>query len=340
MKKFVSILLVLVLMMSLSVAAFASEVETDQGTTAPTYTDHETVTINKVYTLVGAGTSPAETFTLVQVGSEVKDGEATSAPALGTITGAAFADGAATVNGTPGDITVVLPTYEHVGVYEYTLQEVAGTTAGVTYYGNNIKLVVTVVNGNDGNLRIAAVHTESAGETKSDSFTNTYAANSLTVKKVVAGNLGDKSKEFTATVTFTSSKEVKSTITGAATIAPADWSNDAATGIWTASANITIKHGNANDKTFNNIPAGVNYSVAEIVGTDGKVDGKYVVSYDNNKEGVITADAAASTTITNTYDKGSIDMGVSMDSLPYILMLVVVGAAVVVIATRKKGEQF
>ena len=338
MKKFVSILLVLVLMMSLSVAAFASEVETDQGTTAPT--DQENVIIKKEYKLVGAGTSPEETFTLVQTDSRVVDSEATSAPALGTITGASFIAGAATVNGTTGDIIVALPSYNHVGIYEYTLQEVAGTTAGVTYYGNNIKLVVTVINGNDGKLRIAAVHTESAGEEKSNSFTNTYAANSLTVNKVVAGNLGDKSKEFTATVTFTSTKEVKSTITGAAEIKPADWSKDGATGIWTASANITIKHGTNNDKTFNNIPAGVNYSVAEIVGTDGKVDGKYVVSYDNNKEGVITADAAASTTITNTYDKGSIDMGVSMDSLPYILMLVVVGAAVVVIATRKKGEQF
>lgn len=339
MKKFVSILLVLVLMMSLSVAAFA-EGTTDQGTTSTTPTDQRTVTIKKVYTLVGAGTSPAETFTLEQTDSCVVDGEATSAPALGTITGASFIAGAATVNGTTGDIIVALPSYNHVGIYEYTLQEVAGTTAGVTYYGNNIKLVVTVVNGNDGNLRIAAVHTESAGETKSDSFTNTYAANSLTVKKVVDGNLGDKSKEFTATVTFTSSKEVKSTITGAAEIKPDNWTYNTETGIWTASANITIKHGDANDKTFNNIPAGVNYSVAEIVGADGKVDGKYDVSYDNNKEGVITADAAASTTITNTYDKGSIDMGVSMDSLPYILMLVVVGAAVVVIATRKKGEQF
>ena len=104
------------------------------------------------------------------------NGEATSAPALGTITGAAFAAGAATANGATGEITVALPEYTSVGVYEYTLQEVAGTTAGVAYYGKTIKLVVTVVNGTDGNIRVAAVHTESEDEVKSDKFENTYSA--------------------------------------------------------------------------------------------------------------------------------------------------------------------
>ncbi len=58
--------------------------------------DKASVDIGKTYRLVGDGSSPAEIFTLEQVGDGVvKDGEATFAPALGTITGAEFEAGAA-----------------------------------------------------------------------------------------------------------------------------------------------------------------------------------------------------------------------------------------------------
>lgn len=142
MKKFVAILLTLMLVLGVSAAVA-------EGTT-----DTTTATIKKLYKLTNADTtSPEETFTLEQIGDgKVTDGDAASAPHLGTITGAAFAAGAATVAGTTGNITVALPSYEKVGKYEYTLKEVAGTTAGVTYYGNDIKLVVTVVNGDNGKL--------------------------------------------------------------------------------------------------------------------------------------------------------------------------------------------
>lgn len=71
----------------------------------------------------------------------------------------------------------------------------------VTYYGNEIKLVVTVVNDGAGKVRVAAVHTEAEkaggfdsitkGEGgKSDTFANTYKANELEVSKDVTGNLG------------------------------------------------------------------------------------------------------------------------------------------------------
>ena len=123
MKKFVAILLTLMLVLGIGAAV------ADEAPATPTtdLTDHETVKIKKVYKLEGAGTSPVETFTLEQVGNgSVKDGDATSAPALGIITGVTFAEGAANANGATGEITVALPKYTSVGVYEYTLQEVAG----------------------------------------------------------------------------------------------------------------------------------------------------------------------------------------------------------------------
>lgn len=127
-KKLLACLIAAATMLTMGSTVFAA----DAGTT---YTDQSTVTIKKAYKLTNEGTtSPAETFTLVQVGDgTVRDSEATSAPALGTITGATFAEQAATVNGTPGEITVALPTYEHVGIYEYTLKEKEDNqTAGVT----------------------------------------------------------------------------------------------------------------------------------------------------------------------------------------------------------------
>lgn len=153
-KKLLACLIAAATMFTMGSTAFAAEA---------TPTDQETVIVKKVYKLKNEGTtSPAETFTLKQVGKgSVSDSDATAAPDLGIITGAEFAKGAATVDGTTGNITVALPTYDKVGVYEYTLREVAGTKAGVTYYGNDIKLKVTVVNGTNEKLRIAAVHTES-----------------------------------------------------------------------------------------------------------------------------------------------------------------------------------
>ena len=60
MKKFIAILLTLMLL-CLSAGALAQG-DTDVPA-APTYTDMTSVTVTKVYKLVGEGTSPAETFT-------------------------------------------------------------------------------------------------------------------------------------------------------------------------------------------------------------------------------------------------------------------------------------
>lgn len=73
------------------------------------YSDAQTVTVKKVYKLEGNGSNAKETFTLAQVGNGVvKSGDATSAPELGTITGATFEAGTATAEGVTGNITIAL----------------------------------------------------------------------------------------------------------------------------------------------------------------------------------------------------------------------------------------
>lgn len=336
MKKFVAILLTLMLVLGIGAAV------ADEAPATPT-PDKEIVTIYKSYKNVNDnGISPEETFTLKQVGDgSVKDGDATSAPALGTITGATFADYGATTAGAKLGITVELPSYDKVGVYEYTLQEVAGTTAGVAYYGQNIKLVVTVVNGENNNLLcIAGVHTESSGD-KSDTFENTYSAGILTVDKQVKGNLGDKNKEFSFTVTFMA-PEGKNWIR---TRNGGEYSNlTFATNEYgdVDAQNPTIKDGkisytltlkNGGRVSFGNLPYGVSYTVTE-TGAEEKdgvlMNGDYKVTMTGN-EGVINS-AATEAKFVNTKE-GSIDTGVTTENLPYVLLIgfvVLAGAALLI----------
>lgn len=322
MKKILAMLLAVMMLLSVASVAMAEE-----------YADQETVTIKKVYKLTNSGTkSPAENFTLKQISSSVTDGEATEAPALGTITGANFAEGAATVDGTTGNITVALPEYTHVGVYEYILQEIAGDTAGVTYYGDNIKLKVTVINDTEGNLRIAAVHAESAnnaleaGKTKKDNFPNTYSAGKLKVTKTVAGNLGDKDKKFDFSVKFTkpAGKDVNSTIT--ATVAG---QNVTFTPAWNDAGEYTFTFQLAHDETatFENLPYDVQYTVTEATAT----------GYETTKTGDTgTINQAEQTAAFTNTKGGTIDMGVMLDSMPYVLVLAVVGAAVIALIAKKR----
>lgn len=315
MKKFVAILLTLMLVLGIG-AAVATE-----ATPSTDLTDHETVKIKKVYKLEGAGTSPVETFTLKQVGDgTVTNGEATSAPALGTITGAAFAEGAATANGTTGEITVALPEYTSVGVYEYTLQEVAGTTAGVTYYGETIKLVVTVVNGkNNDLLRIAGVHTESSG-VKSDTFENTYRAGTLNVSKTVTGNLGDKNKYFEFKVTLTG--ENGKTYGASYAVTGGSKDDNPKSIVIGQETTFMLKHGDT--LSIANLPYNVTYTVTETADAD----------YETTKAGDTgTISAAEQTAAFINTKEGSIDTGVTTENLPYVLLIgfvVLAGAALLI----------
>lgn len=332
-KKLLACLIAAATMFTMGSTAFAAEADA-------TPVDQETVTIHKQYKLIGEGTSPEETFTLEQVGSgKVTDGDAESAPHLGTITGALFTKGAATASGITKDITIELPTYEKVGVYEYTLHEVNRNNAGVTYYENNIKLVVTVIQGENGKLRIAAVHTEAENGTKSDTFENTYSANSLPVKKVVTGNLGDKDKFFDVTVTLTNNtgKTMASDISYNAggvenIIKPSDWKDNKVTK--------TIQLKNEQTITFTNLPFGVEYVVteADYTGDNGGGYDDPEYEYKNNDKKISVANQ--SVTITNNKNSNNIDTGINLTTLPYILVFagVIVIAGAAFIARRRRYE--
>lgn len=349
MKKLFATLLALVMCLALCVPAFAVDFSDVPDNKKLANDGHSTVTITKNYTLTNAGTiSPAEEFKFTITKDSVADAAANVTKdnmPVPTIESVTYEAGDAGTNGKmTKNVVVTLPIYESVGVYTYIIKEDAGNTAGVTYFSGDIKLVVTVVNDEsagaaDGaKLVIAGVHTETSGN-KTDSFDNVYSAGTLKIGKTVAGTLGDKSKyfEFTVTLTGETGKTNSSTITTNGAALTYRGENDATNPTTVTIGEPTkfyLKHGE--EFVISNIPYGVTYTVEET-----KVTG-----YNDPTTNVVDADGTAGKidsssetyTITNTKE-GQIDMGVTLESLPYVLALVIVaGGAAVMFARKRRAE--
>lgn len=339
MKRLFTILLALTLVLSLNVAVFAATQDgnVESATTTMPANQQNTVNIEKVYKLTNAGTvSPAETvaFTWAKVGVEnAADGiTSDNMPGLVSVELAPYAQGAATTDGFSSNLVVTLPVYTGVGVYTYTITETDGNLAGVTYGANAtpIKLVVTVTQGTDGLLEIAAIHAEGDGDEKEDSFENEYSAGDLVITKTVTGNMGDQSMYFDVTVTLKAPEG--DTVGAPITISGGSNTENPETvaGGWTGEKTVPLKIKHGETITLKNLPYGVTYTVDEADYSSDK--------YETSGE-VTTATAidAASVTVSIVNKKEiPIDTGISLDSLPYILLLVAVAAVVVVMIIRKR----
>lgn len=312
MKKFVAILLTLMLVLGMT-AAVAEPVTTDNS-----YTDMPTITLTKTYNLTNAGTiSPAETFAFSALTcTDVADagvGVTTANAPVPTIGNVTYAQGEAGSANMTKTITITLPTYTAVGKYTYTFSEVDGKTAGVTYRPDAIKLVVTVIEQN-GKVRVAAVHTEKEGE-KSGNFENTYSAGILKVTKTVTGNLGDKDKEFDFTVTFTKPEGKNWDMDGI--VLPIG-----ATKVSDGKYSFKLKHGATAE--FKNLPYGVSYVVEE---ADYSSEGYTITEKAGDNSSINAPETTAAFTNSKT---GTIDTGVTTESLPYVVLMgfvVLAGAA-------------
>lgn len=324
-KKFVAAALASATMFATGITAFA---ETSVSEDAVTKFD-----LGKTYTLVGEGTSPAETFTVKQTSSSVTDGEATTAPALIDNNGVTFTyqAGGATQAGDKTTAEVTLPTYTNVGVYSYTLEEEAGNTAGVTYDSKEVTVKVTVVNSATEGKTFdcyVAVYKDGKKIKAEDAFSNTYSANSLKVSKTVAGNLGDKTKYFEFKVTLTG--EEGKTYGDSYAITGGSYESNPTSATVGAETTVYLKDGET--VSIANLPAGVTYTVTETA-----VEGYETAK--SNDSGTISADEASEAKFTNT-KSGDIDTGINLTTLPYILVFagVVAAGAYVVISRRNRFE--
>lgn len=347
MKKLLSLALALIMVLSLSVVVFADT----------TYKDVPSVSIGVRFDAPnGSAGTPQETFNYtISKGAAIGAGGAMvyveessladvpdSVP-LPTVT-------AYSVSLTPGSedsFTISLPTYTSVGIYYYTVTQTPGNTAGVEYDDSKMIVKVTVIQQEENKVRVAFATASLADkdgnlvtDAKTATFVNTYSAGSLSVKKLVEGNLGARDKEFTVNVEFTAPVDalgnydvVNSTISyyedaDEITISPV-WNGNK------ASVQIQLHH--EETVTFTNIPYGVTYNVTEEDYTsEGYVAG-VITCDDPNKK--IDADTPNDTvTVTNTKNS-AVDTGIVLDSLPYVLLIAVAVVGVVIFTSRKRSHR-
>lgn len=301
-----------------------------------TYADMDSVVIKKNYELANEGTfSPAETFSFDIEADNVTDAsdditpENMPMPTIGTVS---YLRGEAGSTTKTKEIKIDLPKYNSVGVYTYIIHEVAGNSAGVTYYGDAILLRVTVIE-QDGKLRIAAVHTEdpeSTGEGKKDDFDNLYSAGKLEVHKDVEGIMGNKEKYFEFRVQLTGEEgktyQDSYAITG---------------GSYDANpTSIKIRPGETTEATFylkdddtihiENLPYGVEYKVSETPVAD-------YVTTETGTEGEVD-EAVEQANFTNTKG-GTVDAGVVLDSAPYLFTLTGAAGVGLLLTLRRRHQK-
>ena len=242
-----------------------------------------------------------------------------------------------TVAGNPdNNVTVDVPAYSKTGKWNYTISEISGNTQGVTYSNTsfNVQVFVSYDTTNPNKLVAATSFTSGTTGNKIEEIVNNYDLGTLTITKNVTGNLASRTQKFEIDVTFTSDNSVLSAISGAADIAVGDWIRGADSK-YTVTKTVSLSHGET--ATFSNIPEGVSYMVTEkdqhtAEDTNGSDISKgYTVTY-ANREGTIAADTASTATVQN--QKGAtVDTGITMDSLPYIMLIAfvaVIGAVMLI----------
>lgn len=356
-KKLFAGILAVAMMATMAAPAFAAGSESKKITETDAMTS---ISIAKDYAITTEGsTAPSETFQLKQVGKSYDEDKTSSkvtsneqVPDLTFVTGKADNKIVAEVasDATDPEFTINLPTYNYVGVYTYTLEEVNNAVAGVDYQTEKFQLTVYAFQGSNGIYTYAVAHKLNDGTTKVTDVDNRYTAGTLTVKKEVSGELGEQDRlfHFTVTLTAPANKTVKSVLG-----VSADSSTGAVAttkkfdeGSSTLIIEFNLKHGD--DVVISNIPYDVTYTVKETAteGYTAKVNNS-IVAADTGVEGKIekvatdtTVSADADEITFNNVKEGSVDTGVILDNAPYIalMMVVVAGAAVMIIKKRRHFE--
>lgn len=325
MKKFVSGLLAMMLACGVGATAYAASPEVGPEI------NNGPATLTKVYTLTGDSTakSPAETFTFTIKANKSGDPLPTLSQQMPH-----FDAEAATSAGAEKTFTLTFPQYTRVGVYEYTISETDGKTAGVTYHAP-MTLKVTVTQEGDNLVYHPALYVTTGTKSEDGKVPNSYSAGKLTVTKYVSGNMGDRHADFNVTVNFKApaGKTVRSVVSYVdsgvtKTIPVSDWEDG------TASAVITLKHDES--VTFTNLPYGVTYTVQEqdYTGSNGGYDAANYQYGDTNK----TIDTAEDTVAVYNNKESVIDTGIVIDNLPYIVLLAFVAVGAFAMKKRSTRE--
>lgn len=247
-------------------------------------------------------------------------------------------------------------TFTEPGIYRFTVDPVETDTSykGVDVDETNRYIDVYVAYPLDGegqvnqnapvvitavqlvNMESTATNTEIGGEnkvqysSKASAYENSFTTYDVTITKNVAGQMGDKGKEFNFDIDVTdpNTSAVLSTVTlENATEATSTFAAEGTEFVAPVEAN--LKHGES--VVIKGVPAGTTVKIDE-TNADG-----YVVTYsDGVVNGSATINANTEITVTNTREAVS-PTGIVMNVAPYVL-LVVVAAAGCFVFLRKRRE--
>ena len=327
MRKLISLALALVMILSLSTVAFADEgestwdgnytatAETTFNEIVKTYTSENNVVVNETlsFTSTAKNTNPdGGTANLTVADLEVSS-----------------------LN--PGTLAVTIPSLSMAGTYEWTIKEAAGNTAGVTYSNAEVHVIVLVEYDNTNHaLKIANTtsYIKEENGKKAKTFDNTFKSGEFNVAKEVTGNMANQNDEFEITVTLTkpAGKVIGTPIkVGGQPVAADQWVN----GVYTTT--LTLSHADG-ATTFSNIPVDVTVTVTENKNADKMNGYEYVstkVGEDDFNSLTIGNDTNAAIVVLNKKDT-TVDTGISMDSVPYVLLLAVATMGLAVLFTKKR----
>lgn len=160
------------------------------------------------------------------------------------------------------------------------------------------------------------------------------ASANLTVTKTVTGKLGDTNKAFTFTITKADGTAVNITEANIET-------TDNTRAVWQGNGKFTLKDGAS--IIFKNLPSGEykvieedysgeKYDTSWQIGTDGEV-------YEKNSTATVTIGTTEQTVHFTNHRTLEPDLGVLLDTLPYIVILAVVAGGVALLMLRKHRKE-
>lgn len=260
--------------------------------------------------------------------------------------------------------------FPHAGIYAWRIHETTDNQTGVQYNTENnaYTLIANVVNAKneDGTYKKDAednqvleatyvvvkndtttsiTNQEKAGNEGAE-FTNKYTEpadhdddddqndGTLKITKTVAGNQGDKTKDFSFTVTFTAPEVLPANTTAEQYLA-AITVNGETDKVSNGVATFTLKDGQT--ATFGNIIAGTKYAVEETAvagytpSWSATANGVTVT----DKSGILIGEKANSGTMTNKHEDVT-PTGVIMNNAPFVVTLAVAAAGVVAYGSAKR----
>ena len=335
MKRLLSIMLALLLALNLCAFAMAEEV----------YTDEQGASFKVNYTSTNGGTRPEVTFeyTVTALGTEAGESGATYPADPPSIDPVVFGETEIADGTTQKTATIKLPTYTQVGVYEYEITQKTpdAPISGITYYDDPIRLKVTVIQGDDEKIRVAAVRCGSEDGTgaKTEEVNNSYESGSLAISKTVTGNMGDQSQYFDVKVTLTAPAGTTPSTDAKVTISASSAQGQITEISYGTEATLKIRHNET--ITLGNIAAGTTYTVEEAIYTgEGIGKGYDAAEYEWSDEVSKTVSAGDTDTVQITNNKGiPVDTGISLDNAPYLLLLALALVGGVLLLLRRRNRE-